>query len=112
MCGEGCQYWKVVSFNFLLKPNLAALLGALSLFLLCLTSLSAQRFLSHEYLQQLGHISFSAYLISPLCIDFLMTNTSLFLASTLGHGIAWIISFILFTPVVVVLAWILWKFVD
>lgn len=112
-----CAFWKAVTFDYAMSKDLAGYIGAISIILLALVSSSFQALLLTSPIQFLGRISYTFYLIHMLFLEWAMADTvDLWLANnpddqfSRNDAALWV--FIIFTPVIIVIAWLMEKWID
>ncbi|PCJ57070.1 MAG: hypothetical protein COA79_17215 [Planctomycetota bacterium] len=88
------------------------LIGALLLFLLILGSTKIQSILNHKYLKFLGEISYALYVIHFLVLGTFSSGLFLFLYSYMPYDLAFIITFLISIPLIVLLSYLATKYVD
>jgi len=112
--GDGnCEFWRYVSFEWQMPVPVAHYLAANLLIFLALTSQAFQWVLGSLPFKFMGRISFSLYLVHELFTDGIMIDSYYYF---IGQGYnaqdaLWII-FAIYTPTLIVVAWILTLIVD
>ena len=107
------KYHMTATFGYTLGYPVCALIAAVSLFLLCLTSRTAQLILQTKPFQFMGQISFCLYLIHGLFLDWPMKELQIYLSELgMNYDYAAILVFILFTPPLIVTSWFLTNAID
>lgn len=109
-----CPYWKVVSLGGILAKWLTLYIGGISIILLALTSETTQTILATDFFQFFGRISYTLYLVHELIIfwpqnDFVREMTE---GAGMRYKLAVFLSFCIFTPVLILISWILLILVD
>lgn len=106
-------YSLTVSFGYFIGFPICMLIAALALFFLCLTSRWAYIILDSIPFQFLGDISYCLYLLHTLIIEWPMKELQDYWVkqgNDYDYAAYWV--FLIFTPVLLVLAWLATKFID
>ena len=109
-----CPYWHAVTLGTFMASWLCMYLGGIAVVLLALTSEVTQTILATDFFQFFGRISYTLYLIHELIIfwpenDFVREMTE---SGGMKYKLAVFIAFCIFTPVLVLVSWILLILVD
>ena len=111
---EPCSWMNVMSFDSNLPWWFCNYIGAISIFLLALTSPVLQWILSTPPIQFLGQVSYMLYLIHQLIVEWAMNDFYVHYKDDqeVGHHYLCVLNFVMWTPVLLILSWLLTLAID
>ena len=110
-----CFYWKIVGFGGNLPKDVALYIAGISIIVLALTSHVTQIVLNTPFFQFFGKISYTLYLVHALFIFWMENDVAEMILKQnpeVKYKTAVGISFIIFTPVLILVSWLLAILVD
>ena len=108
-----CPFWIYATFGELVPKLVCTFIAANLLILLALTSSWFEWVLGSIVMQFMGRISFSLYLVHELFTEWAMVDTYyFFMGKDIDPNLAVLYVFLIYTPIVIFVSWILTVIVD
>jgi peptidoglycan/LPS O-acetylase OafA/YrhL len=109
-----CEYFRIISFDEWLARDIMMYIGGLAWIFLALTSDATQWLLGSCFFQFFGKISYSLYLVHALFVFWLQNDLirNLYERGGMKYDYAVAIAFGAYTPVLVLVSWLLTIIVD